>query len=515
MRKTIFTKSLFLVMVCTLIFTFSCADEFELAEFTFQEGQLDRYRNKDLTKSVAQEWYELNYDPVVTTRSNYEDSVICMMKPDWEHAKELNRQRYEVVEIPILVKGGHLILDSETTQIWSPEAIDKSIRNTAKIVIEHDLNTGRTRGFVMVFVGSYAYLKKTKTMGMNTYLYREPDFDGSVLFYEINGSFVNGWRYKDGKIVATISPKIQEEAEEVILESQTRVIVENCYDECYTTVYEECYEQGWAEPDDEFGFSFGSTVNCFPVYVEECTTHCDYYDDGSDTNENWNGEYPSGGSNTSGNNNNENQQETISKGPVELMDTKKFKGWYNGANCYDLCTATLKSYGLTYFGSPNDAFRLAYEEDKQLLSWGKNPSENYSNAIRCIDEHLNAGRPIIVGVNYDFSLGYNEGTTDHFIVITGRGYDTDYGEYYYTFMDNATSIVDKGCSLNNRLYFDGNIDFSGNSMSGQFYDVIQVRPNNGKKYDTTSIPTSRSIYNFNFYNYENLFMPFSPSFGLY
>lgn len=298
MRKFTFLKWIPLIGICLLTFIFSCTEEFPLKDLSLSEKQSDRYQNTELTKSVAKQWYESNYKPVVTTRANYDDSIVNMMKPDWKHAKEFNRQRYEVVEMPILVKGASIILDAETAQKWTPETKDRAIRNTAKIVIERDKRTGQTRAFVMIFVGSYNYLKKTKTMGQNTYLYREPDFDGSVLFYELNGTFVNGWAYKEGKITACISPKLPGETEEKIPQQQTRAMIEDCHDECYTVVYQECYSEGWAEPDPEFGFGFGSTSGCYPVYTEECTTYCDYYDDGSDTDENWNGEYPSGGSNT-------------------------------------------------------------------------------------------------------------------------------------------------------------------------------------------------------------------------
>lgn len=298
MRKFTFLKWIPLIGICLLTFIFSCTEEFPLKDLSLSEKQSDKYQNTELTKSVAKQWYESNYKPVVTTRANYDDSIVNMMKPDWKHAKEFNRQRYEVVEMPILVKGASIILDAETAQKWTPETKDRAIRNTAKIVIERDKRTGQTRAFVMIFVGSYNYLKKTKTMGQNTYLYREPDFDGSVLFYELNGTFVNGWAYKEGKITACISPKLPGETEEKIPQQRTRAMIEDCHDECYTVVYQECYSEGWAEPDPEFGFGFGSTSGCYPVYTEECTTYCDYYDDGSDTDENWNGEYPSGGSNT-------------------------------------------------------------------------------------------------------------------------------------------------------------------------------------------------------------------------
>lgn len=58
-----------------------------------------------------------------------------------------------------------MILDAETAQKCKSGEFSKFIRNTAKIVIERDTQTGRTRSFVMIFVGSYNYLKKTRSMG--------------------------------------------------------------------------------------------------------------------------------------------------------------------------------------------------------------------------------------------------------------------------------------------------------------------------------------------------------------
>lgn len=87
------------------------------------------------------------------------------------------------------------------------------IRNTTKMVVLKDLVTNKTRSFIMVFVGSYDYLTRSRNMGRNSYLYREPDYDGMVLYYAINGTFINGWRYSNGKLVGYISPSYNEQGE--------------------------------------------------------------------------------------------------------------------------------------------------------------------------------------------------------------------------------------------------------------------------------------------------------------
>lgn len=80
MRKFTFLKWIPLIGICLLTFIFSCTEEFPLKDLSLSEKQSDRYQNTELTKSVAKQWYESNYKPVVTTRANYDDSIVNMMK---------------------------------------------------------------------------------------------------------------------------------------------------------------------------------------------------------------------------------------------------------------------------------------------------------------------------------------------------------------------------------------------------------------------------------------------------
>lgn len=95
-----------------------------------------------------------------------------------------------------------------------------------------------------------------------------------------------------------------------------------------------------------------------------------------------------------------------------------------------------------------------------------------------------------MGVDHTPNLDLNEGTTDHFVVIMGRGYDPLLRLPYYTFMENATASVESGCSDFNRFYYTTGNDLSGTSEYiteyGKNYTVTQVRPNNGKTYKTTT-----------------------------
>ena len=107
---------------------------------------------------------------------------------------------------------------------------------------------------------------------------------------------------------------------------------------------------------------------------------------------------------------------------INLGDASKFVAWgTNGMkNCLDHCKMILNNYGLTSYGSSATAIQLLKESDGKLVYASDNPEKTYWSAVDCIDRHLEAGRPIIVGVNYQLGNKYNEGTTDHFVVIYGR-----------------------------------------------------------------------------------------------
>lgn len=172
---------------------------------------------------------------------------------------------------------------------------------------------------------------------------------------------------------------------------------------------------------------------------------------------------------------------------VDLGDKSKVVTYKtNGVtNCLDLCKMILNNYGLNNYGSSNNIYRLMHEVDGALEYYGNNPRKNYKDAIECIDRHLINGRPIIVGVNHTIGKGINEGTTDHFVVIYGKGYDSNFDCDYYTYYEVGKSDISASYDdENNRLlYIDEEqpsfYDFKSNRGDGKRFDVTQVRPNDG------------------------------------
>lgn len=168
---------------------------------------------------------------------------------------------------------------------------------------------------------------------------------------------------------------------------------------------------------------------------------------------------------------------------INLGDASKFVAWgTNGmTNCLDHCKLILKRYGLTKFGSSSNMYVLLMESADGLKYTCNNPKEKYESAIACIDKHLETGRPIIVGVNHTFGNTYNEGTTDHFVVIYGREFDGENWNYMYYEVGKGNVMAGYNDKTNRFIYIKGKYpkfyDPASEIRNHARYDVIQVRPN--------------------------------------
>ena len=261
-------------MICAAIcacILYACVKELEESRENNSPDELITGKNTELTMAAARQWYNANNQPVVELRSGKKKDGSLVM-PIWEKAKERKRgKRYEVVEMPLKTQLATVWMDKETRDRVNWEEDGKKIRNIVHLVILKDLKTGNTRSFIMVFIGSYDYLMKTKTFGKNSYLYREPDFDGSVLFFEQGKGMLNGWIYKNGKIKNEILPKPGEADNPFQLRSEV------CWKEVEYITYQECENANYYEWDAEYGGYVVVIVPevCHTEYVPNYITKCE------------------------------------------------------------------------------------------------------------------------------------------------------------------------------------------------------------------------------------------------
>lgn len=194
-----------LVLFCLLVY--SCLQD-DWGADTLSKDRVILGSNKELTSSEAERWYNATNPSMATVRALSSTNEI-QTKPKWSAAIESRRGNFEVVETPLMMKGAAMLLDAETKMKIDLEKNPERIRNLARMVVIKNLKTGEVCNFIMIFVGTYDYLMTSKTLLKNSYLHREPDFEGSVYYYNSEQGLVNGWRYKAGKVIAAISPSIE------------------------------------------------------------------------------------------------------------------------------------------------------------------------------------------------------------------------------------------------------------------------------------------------------------------
>lgn len=202
-------------------------------------NELAAGKNRELSVAAAKEWYVNNGSPVTrmgVTQSNVSGILVT---PSWNHAKEWKKGKYEVVEAS-LRSNMNVILYDEETKIQKKKMSKKEkgrVMNVARTVILKDITTGEIITFNMIFIGSLNYLMKHDDLSDNNYLHRVPHFDGMVLYFCPSGEFVNGWKYKNGKIIKRLSPVLDDEM--ALLDTLSSVTTRSM--QCYTNYYTESY----------------------------------------------------------------------------------------------------------------------------------------------------------------------------------------------------------------------------------------------------------------------------------
>lgn len=94
-------------------------------------------------------------------------------------------------------------------------------------------------------------------------------------------------------------------------------------------------------------------------------------------------------------------------------------------------------------------FQLYLEHDVAGMVKGVQ-KDSFENAVEYAKAALQAGVPVMAGVDDDSTVVNADRTTEHFVVLVGMGEDST-GKYFL-FYDNAVSNSDIGTSILNRLY---------------------------------------------------------------
>ncbi len=169
------------------------------------------------------------------------------------------------------------------------------------------------------------------------------------------------------------------------------------------------------------------------------------------------------------------------KKDIDLRNKMKFRAQKTKTDCNLTCRSIMSSLGVVP-ENPTEKGNESYyqtsiesKDHKKLLL----NADDFKEGMNYIDKSLEAGYPIMVGVNHTLNYGYNESTntSDHYVIIVGRFWDQNILKY--RFWDVATKKGAEGdfkfILLSDKLY--SNEVWKPNRS----YTLTQVRRNLNKK----------------------------------
>lgn len=186
------SKKMFFFLLIFIGFVFACVkNETNLNSPT---------KGRDLARIMdAKEWLNNNLPPDTKSESEW--------KSLWEYAFTDESNSSETVEIPLSFLNELVNVMPECKIKFIETGEYKYIQNITRLIVEKSPETGLIRGFFMSIVPSLKYLEKTNFKPFNnSYLEKDFQFDGCIIFRDIEGTLVNGWTYSDGKIISLMKP---------------------------------------------------------------------------------------------------------------------------------------------------------------------------------------------------------------------------------------------------------------------------------------------------------------------
>ena len=94
----------------------------------------------------------------------------------------------------------------ETAEEFKKSNKHEYLLSKTSLIYLTEKKTGAENIFLMTIVPDLSYLISTKfdPFKKMSYLKRDNKFDGMIYYHNMRGEFVNGWLYKDGKVVSTV-----------------------------------------------------------------------------------------------------------------------------------------------------------------------------------------------------------------------------------------------------------------------------------------------------------------------
>lgn len=191
------------ILLCVTVFPLhSCREEAMTADEFLREG--DEYQE---ALQAAMHFYEFTTPATSQTRlvmgHNMKEKLV---KPVWGESYLDEDDRYSVLEVGLLPMFSFNLFLPENQNEFMKTHDSRYITSTTRFIFRTKKDSGNLDMFYMTIIPSANYVKKQngdlfKSM---SYLHRDKNFSGLVLFHNADGGFSNGWLYEKGDVVKTV-----------------------------------------------------------------------------------------------------------------------------------------------------------------------------------------------------------------------------------------------------------------------------------------------------------------------
>ena len=162
----------------------------------------------------ARYWFEatagLMMPREVLTRNADGASEVVTLTPvlNWNLAEMSNNSEWEVVELPWEYE--EIIEVFALGEVWQYAMATNTVpENVIRLVVMRNRETEETFGFRMKIAPTLDFmLRYGENLHTKMYLDRNSNLCGIVMFYNLEGAFLNGWLYQNGNIVSEIVEKV-------------------------------------------------------------------------------------------------------------------------------------------------------------------------------------------------------------------------------------------------------------------------------------------------------------------
>lgn len=141
-------------------------------------------------------------------RQTLSNSWLSSIKPNWDKAVRYQNEKETVYEVEI-ENPDRVFIAAATVDAKKADEFER--KSSMKLVFLEKKGNQRLSVFVMVLVAG-PDTEITDISKLPLHYKAFGNFSGIVNYYEVDGSFTNGWVYQNGKIIAKLSPKYTDKA---------------------------------------------------------------------------------------------------------------------------------------------------------------------------------------------------------------------------------------------------------------------------------------------------------------